>query len=149
MFKGIGNIASLLNQARNLGKAMGEVSEKLKAQRVTGTAGGGMISVHANGLGRVLSVEFDRLMIEQSDSMIQDLLPAAINDAIEKAKALHVEAMQSVTGGLRIPGGMEAVMKQLAGNLEPEQQNPDVFGEREQALSEEDLFEDNADRDAR
>ena len=105
MFKGLGNIASLMKQAQNIGGKMGEISEELKAKRVTGNSGGGMIVVEANGLGHILSIKIDPVLKERNDfEMIEDLLPAAINEANAKAKQLHVDAMQSVTGGISIPG---------------------------------------------
>ena len=105
MFKGLGNIAQLMKQAQDLPNKMGAINEELKAKRVTGSTGGGMVTVEANGLQHILSVTIDPTLAEKSDiEMIQDLLPAAINDAIAKAKQLHVEAMQSVTGGISIPG---------------------------------------------
>lgn len=118
MFKGLGNIASLMKNAQNIGGKMGEISEELKSKRVTGAAGGGMITVQANGLGHILSVQIDPMLIEkQEGEMIQDLLPAAINDAVVKSKQLHMEAMQSVTGGLPIPG-LDDALKNFTGNGE-------------------------------
>lgn len=110
MFKGLGNIAQLMKQASSIGGKMGEISEELKAKRVTGNAGGGMVTVEANGLGHVLNVKIDDVLREKNDmEMVLDLLPAAINDAVSKSKQLHVEAMQSVTGGLSIPGLDDAI----------------------------------------
>ncbi|HMP79777.1 MAG TPA: YbaB/EbfC family nucleoid-associated protein [Pirellulaceae bacterium] len=105
MFKGMGQLFSLLKNARNMGDKMGEISETLKARRVTGQAGGELVVVEANGLSQILRVTIDPLLIEQGDfGVLQDLLPAAINDALTKAKQMHVEAVQSLTGGLELPG---------------------------------------------
>lgn len=115
MFKGLGNIASLMKNAQNIGGKMGEISEELKEKRVSGSAGGGMVTVEANGLGHILSVKLDPVLVEKQDAeMIQDLLPAAINDAIVKSKQLHMEAMQGVTGGLAIPG-LDDALKNFTG----------------------------------
>lgn len=111
MFKGLGNIASLIKEAQNLGPKMQAVSEELKAKRVSASAGGEMVTVHANGLGEILSIEVDPLLQEKGDvEMVADLLPAAINQAVAKSRALHVEAMQSITGGLPLPGGLADLM---------------------------------------
>lgn len=117
MLKGLGNIASLVKQAQTMGPKMQEALEALKTRRVTGTAGGGMVTVHADGVGNILSVEIDPILEEKKDiEMIKDLLPAAINQAIAKQKQLHMEAMQDVTGDLPLPGNMEDMFKNLMGN---------------------------------
>ena len=121
MFKGLGNIAALMKQAQTMGPKMQEQMEQLKTKQVTGTAGGGMVTVHANGAGQVLSVEIDPALAEKNDiEMIQDLLPAAINDALEKQQLLRMEVMQSVTEDLPLPGSMENMLKQFMGEAEGE-----------------------------
>ncbi len=120
MFKGLGNIASLLNQARNFGGQLEGITDELKSKRVQGSAGGSMVIVHANGLGQVLSIEIDPLLKDKGDlEMVTDLLPAAINDAVAKSKALHVKAMQEMTGGIELPGGLDETLKQLMGGGMP------------------------------
>lgn len=122
MFKGIGNIASLMKQARTMGPKMQEQMEQLKSKQVCGMSGGGMVKIHANGAGQILSVDIDPLLAEKNDiEMIKDLLPAAINDALEKQQELKMEMMQSVTEELPIPGGMEDMLKQLMGGSEDSQ----------------------------
>ena len=124
MFKGIGNIASLMKQARTMGPKMQEQMEQLKTVQVCGSSGGGMVKVHANGGGQVLRVEIDPALEEKNDlEMIKDLLPAAINDALEKQQQLRMEAMQSVTEDLPIPGNMEDMFKQIMGGSD-EEENP-------------------------
>jgi DNA-binding YbaB/EbfC family protein len=125
MFKGLGglgNIASLMKEAQNIGPKMQEVAEKLKRERVSGTAGGGMVTVHASGHGQILSVEFDSVLTEKADmEMVKDLLPAAVNDALTKSAELKAEMMQSVTGDIPIPGNIGDMMKQfMGGGGEPE-----------------------------
>ncbi len=117
MFKGLGNIATLLKHAKNIGGQMENLNEELRNKRVAGTAGGGMVTVHANGLGHVLRVEIDQTLKDKNDlEMVIDLLPAAINDATGKSKELHVQAMQSMTGGISLPGAMDDALKQFAGH---------------------------------
>lgn len=124
MFKGLGNLASLMKNAQNIGGKMGEISEELKGKRVTGSSGGGMVTVEANGLGHILSVKFDSVLIEKNDTeMMQDLLPGAINEAIAKSKQLHVEAMQSVTGGMSIPG-LDDAIKNFSGSMDDPEMPP-------------------------
>ena len=118
MFKGLGSlkdIGSLLKQAQEMGGKMQAINEELKTKRVTGQAGGGLIEVEANGLSEVLAVRIDPSLIEKQDGeMIEDLLPAAFNSAQSKAKQMYAEAMQSLTGGLPIPGLQDA-LGQLGG----------------------------------
>ena len=102
MFKELGNMASMLRQAKDMGSRMQDVAAQLKHKRVTGTAGGGMIEIEANGHGEVLRVKIDRAIGDDLD-MIEDLLPAAMNQVSAKAKELHMEMMQSVTGDLDLP----------------------------------------------
>ena len=112
MLKGLGNIASLMKQAQQMGGQLQQVNERLKSQRATGAAGGGMVEVEVNGLGEVLRVAIDPALVERGErEMIEDLLPAAVNQALAKAKQLHVEAMQSLTEGLDMPGLNEAISK--------------------------------------
>ena len=116
MFKGLGDIASLMNSAKTMGPKMEAMQEKLKEERVVGTSGGGMVTVHASGDGRIVSVEFDAVLTESKDmEMAKDLLPAAINNALAKANELKVEMMKDVTSDLPIPGNMEEMMKKFLG----------------------------------
>ena len=126
MFKGLGNIASLLKNAHNIGGRMEGVTDELRSKRVVGSAGGGLVRVVANGLGQVLSVEVDELLKENADlEMVVDLLPAAINDAMGKAKKLHIEAVQSITGDIPLPAGLENALKQLSGQAASDDKQPD------------------------
>ncbi|QDS97724.1 YbaB/EbfC family nucleoid-associated protein [Adhaeretor mobilis] len=108
MLKGLGNLANLpgmLKQAQEMGGKMQQLGEQLKEKRVTGSSGGGMVEVEANGIGEVLAVRLDPSLVEKQDQeLLEDLLPAAINAAQQKAKALNAEMMQELTGGLNLPG---------------------------------------------
>lgn len=113
MLKGLGdlaNIGGILKQAQEMGGKMQQISEELKTKRVVGSAGAGLVEVEANGLGEALAVRIDPALIEKQDrELIEDLLPAAFNAAQQKAKQLHAEQMQSLTGGLNVPGLSEAL----------------------------------------
>jgi DNA-binding YbaB/EbfC family protein len=105
MFKGLGQMASLMRQAQQIGGQMKEMNEKMAAERVVGAAGGGMIEVEANGLGEVLKVTIEpKLVADGEVEMIQDLLVAAINQASEKAKQVQGEQMGALTQGLDLGG---------------------------------------------
>lgn len=113
MFKGLGNLAnlgSLMKQAQEMGGKMQQITQELKAKRVTGSAAAGMVEVEANGVGDILAVRIDpSLFAKQDREMVEDLLPAAINAAQQKAKELYAEQMKSLTGGLNLPGLSEAL----------------------------------------
>jgi DNA-binding YbaB/EbfC family protein len=123
MFKGLGNLANLgalMKQAQEMGGRMQAIQQELKGKRTTGSAGGGLIEVDVNGLAEVLAVRLDPTLVAKGDrEMIEDLLPAAFNDAQRKAKEMHAAAMQSLAGGLPIAGFQEA-LSQLTGGSEGE-----------------------------
>ena len=116
MFKGLGNIASLMKQAQQMGSQLKGLNENLKQKRAEGSAGGGMVKVEVNGIGEVLRVQIDPTLVERGErEMIEDLVPAAVNQALAKAKQLHAEAMQSMTEGIDMPGLSEAISKITGG----------------------------------
>lgn len=112
MFKGLSNLAALVKQAQQIGGQMQELTEELKRRRATGTAGGGMVEIEVNGVLEVLRCRMDEQLIAQGDrELLEDLVAAATNQAISKAKQLHAEAVKELTGGLQIPGLQEALAK--------------------------------------
>lgn len=116
MFKDLGNLAALIKQAQEMTGRVGEINDLLRTQRAVGRAGGDMIEVEVNGLAEVIRVKIDPSLVEKGDlEMIQDLLPAAINQASEKANELRAEAMKSLAGGIDMPGLDEALGKFLGG----------------------------------
>lgn len=121
MFKSLGNLAnigSLMKQAQEMSGRMQALQDELKTKRATGNAGGGLVEVEVNGLGDALAVRIDPSLIEKGErEMIEDLLPAAINAAQAKAKQMHAEAMQSLAGGLQIPGLSDALQQLGGGDL--------------------------------
>jgi DNA-binding YbaB/EbfC family protein len=115
MFRGLGNLASLLRQARQMGGRMQALNDKLKGERATGSTGGGMVQVEVNGLGEVLRVRIDPTLVARGErEMIEDLLPAAVNQAVAKANQLRLEAMQNMAQELNVPG-LDAALAQLSG----------------------------------
>lgn len=115
MLKGLGNFVSVMRHARQLGAQMQAVSEKLKGQRVTASTGAGMVEVEVNGLGEVLRVKIDPALVARGDrEMIEDLIPAAVNQAVSKARQLHLEAFKSAASDLDL-SGLEETLAQLGG----------------------------------
>ena len=124
MLKGLGNLAnlgSMLKQAQQVGSRLQEISAQLRTKRAVGTSGAGLVEVEVNGLGEVLHVRIDPDLFAKGDrEMIEDLIPAAANQAQEKAKQLHAQAMQGLAAGMDIPGLGEALAN-LSGGDEPDQ----------------------------
>ena len=115
MFRGLANLASVLRHAQQMGGKMQAVNDKLKTERATAQTGGGMVQVEVNGLGEVLRVKIDPALVARGErEMIEDLLPAAVNQAIAKANQLRLEAMQTMAQELNVPG-LDAALAQLAG----------------------------------
>jgi nucleoid-associated protein EbfC len=97
MFKGLGNLTSLMKQAQEVGSQMQAVNEQLKTKRTTGSAGGGLVEVEANGLGEVVRVKIEPSLVERGDrEMIEDLAVAAFNQAKAGAEQLRSDAMRSM-----------------------------------------------------
>jgi len=95
-----------------MGGRMQSLQNELRGKRVTGSAGGGLVEIDVNGMNDVLAVRIDPSLIEKGErEMIEDLLPAAFRAAQQKARELHAEVMQSLTGGADLPGLQEALAK--------------------------------------
>lgn len=113
MFKGLSQIAGLMKNAREIQARAGEMKEKLAAIRVDGASGGGMVTVTATGDQRILSCKLDPTLLASPDAeMLEDLIVAAANQALDKAKSAAAEQMASLAGGLDIPG-LDETMKNL------------------------------------
>lgn len=117
MLKGLGNLANignLVKQAQQMGSQLQGIREQLAEKRVTGSAGGGLIEIDANGLGEVLAVRIDPSLVERGDrEMIEDLLPAAFNQVTARVRELHSEAIRGATDGIDFPGIGDMVEKMM------------------------------------
>lgn len=100
-----GNMNNIMKQAQAMQEQMAKVQEQAAVKTVSGTAGGGIVTVTANGAMQIVSVVLDPEVVKSGDiEMLQDLVVAATNDALRKAHEMMAEEMKSVTGGLKIPG---------------------------------------------
>ena len=100
MVKGIGEI---VRQAQKLQAQMAKVQEEMAARTVEGSAGGGMVTVIANGKQEVVSIKIDPEVVDPNDiEMLQDLVVAAANDALKKAQEMVSNEMSKLTGGLNL-----------------------------------------------
>jgi DNA-binding YbaB/EbfC family protein len=128
LFKGLGNLMSLMKQAQSIGGRLKSLSDQLKAKRATGSAGGGLVELEVNGLGEVLRCRIDPSLVAKGDrEMLEDLVAAAANDAAAKARSLHMEAMQGLAGGMEISGLGDALAK-LTGAATNGQEDEDEEG---------------------
>ena len=99
------NFGNMMKQAQKLQAKMTQLQQDLEADRVTGSAGGGMVTVTANGKQEIVQIKIDPQVVVADDvEMLEDLILAAVNQARENAAALAQEKMQQLTGGLNIPG---------------------------------------------
>jgi DNA-binding YbaB/EbfC family protein len=102
MMKGMGN---MMKQAQKLQSKMLRLQEELAAKTVEATAGGGMVTVVANGKQQIVSIKVEEEVVDPEDiEMLQDLILAAVNDALAKSQEMASSEMGKLTGGLNIPG---------------------------------------------
>ena len=100
-----GNMNNILKQAQAMQEQMARIQEQAASKTATATSGGGIVTVTANGAMQVVSVVIDPEVVKSGDvDMIQDLVVAATNEALRKAKELMESEMKALTGGMKIPG---------------------------------------------
>ena len=101
----MGNMGNLLKQAQAMQTQMAKVQEQTSSKTVIGTAGGGSVTVTANGAMEIVGIVIDPEVVKSGDvEMVQDLVMAASNDSLRKAREMMSDAMKSVTGGMNLPG---------------------------------------------
>ena len=99
-------MGGLLKQAQKMQQEMEKAQQNLVNIQVEGTAGGGMVKVTANAAQEILEVKIDPEVVDPEDiEMLEDLVLAAINQALENAKSTAEQEMGKITGGM-LPGGM-------------------------------------------
>lgn len=105
MAKGIGGMGNLLKQAQEMQSRMAKIQEELAQKTVDGSAGGGMVQVRVNGQLALTAIKIDPAVINSEEKeMLEDLVMAAINDGMRKARDMASSEMSKITGGLKIPG---------------------------------------------
>ena len=101
------NMNNMVRQAQKLQKKMMKMQEELASQTVEATAGGGMVKVVANGSQKIESIVLEKEVVDPEDiDMLQDLILAAVNDALKKSQEMVSSQMGKLTGGFNIPGLM-------------------------------------------
>ena len=99
------DLTSMMKQARKVQEQVQNLQEELAHKTVEANSGGGMVRVTANGKQEILSVKIAPEIVSPDDiGMLEDLVGAAINEALRQARSLMQEEMTRITGGVRIPG---------------------------------------------
>lgn len=117
MFDNLKNMGAMMAQVREMKQKMAQAQAELASKAVEGESGAGLVRVRMNGKFEVLSVKLDQRMLASlvtpdankqvaadDQKMIEDLVAAAFNSALQKAQELAAEEMSKVTGGLNLPG---------------------------------------------
>src|SRR3989304_9112758 len=96
---------SVLKQAQQMQTRLAKLQEELAGRTVEASAGGGMVAVVVNGRQEILSVRIEKEVISPEDSdLLQDLVRAAVNEALSRSREMAAEEMAKVTGGISLPG---------------------------------------------
>jgi hypothetical protein len=99
------NLSNMMKQAQKIQEKMAQVQEDLAGKTVEANAGGGMVTVVANGKQEIVSIKISSEAVDPQDhQMLEDLITAAVNEALRSSKAMLQEEVSKITGGLRIPG---------------------------------------------
>ncbi|HVC28041.1 MAG TPA: YbaB/EbfC family nucleoid-associated protein [Gammaproteobacteria bacterium] len=102
-----GGIGGLMKQAQQLQANMQKAQEELARMEVTGHAGGGMVSVVMTGRHEVRRVSIDQSILGDDKEMLEDLIAAAVNDAVNKVESVTRERFSGFTAGVPLPDGLK------------------------------------------
>ena len=106
MFKG-GGLGDLMKQAQEMQAKMQNVQAEIEALKVVGESGAGLVKVTMNGRHDVTTVEIDPVVMTEEKAILEDLLAAAVNDAVRRVETQNREKMAEVTAGMNLPAGMK------------------------------------------
>lgn len=110
MFKNLNGLAQLMRSASSMGEKVKEMRESLAAAEATGSAGGDLVQVEVSGLGEVKRLRIAPELMEKNDvELLEELIPAALNEALAKVRQMHMDKMREATGGIDLPGLNEAL----------------------------------------
>jgi DNA-binding YbaB/EbfC family protein len=102
-----GGIAGLMQQAQKMQERMQKAQEELAAMEVEGQAGAGMVKVTMTGKHAVKRVQIDPKLLTEDRDMLEDLVTAAVNDAVHRVEVMTQDHMGSLTAGMQLPPGMK------------------------------------------
>jgi len=102
MAKGLGNI---MKQAQQMQQKIARLQQELESREVEATAGGGMVTAVVNGKQQLLSLKIEKAVVDPEDvEMLEDLVTAAVNEALKQSQEMVQQEMGKVTGGMNLPG---------------------------------------------
>jgi len=105
MMRGMGNMGKMMKQVQKMQKQMKKLQQELEEKTVEATAGGGAVKAVANGKKELVELQIDPDAVDPDDvEMLQDLVMAAVNEAIRKAEEMVQSELVKITGGLNLPG---------------------------------------------
>ena len=100
-----GNMNNMMKQMQKMQKKMEEMQAELEAKEIKASSGGGAVTVTVTGKKEVVSIEIDESVVDPEDiEMLQDLVMAAVNEALRQAEEMMSKEMSKLTGGMNIPG---------------------------------------------
>ena len=102
-----GGLGNIMKQAQQMQANMQKLQEELARTEVTGQSGGGMVSVIMNGRHEVRRVTIDPSLLGDDKDMLEDLIAAAVNDAVHKVESTSQERMAALTAGMNLPAGFK------------------------------------------
>jgi hypothetical protein len=103
----VSNFGNMMKQAQALQRSMEKVQQEIAEMEVVGEAGGGMVRVTMNGRHEARRVQIEPAVIGEDREMLEDLIAAAINDAVRKVEARTQEKMSGLMSGMKLPPGMK------------------------------------------
>jgi hypothetical protein len=104
--KGQMGLGNLMRQAQQMQENMRRLQDELAKAEITGESGAGMVKVTLSGKYQAHRVQIDPAALKEDKEFLEDLVAAAINDAVQKVEALSQEKMRAATGGLNLPPGL-------------------------------------------
>ncbi len=102
-----GGLGDMMKKAQEMQENMQQAQRELAKKEVTGESGGGMVSVVMRGTHEVNRITIDPTLVEEDVEMLEDLIAAAVNDAVHKVEKSNQAAMQEMTAGLNLPPGFK------------------------------------------
>jgi len=100
-----GGMGNLMKQAQKMQENLQKAQEEIANMVVTGESGAGLVKVEMNGRHDVKRINLDESLMEEDKEILEDLIAAAVNDAVRKVESTSQEKMAKVTGGMQMPPG--------------------------------------------
>ena len=98
------DLGNLMNQARQMQEKVAEIQEQMTVMEVTGESGAGLVKVQMTGRHDVKKIDIDPGLLKESKEILEDMIAAAVNDAVRKTERMQQEQMSQLTGGFLPPG---------------------------------------------